>query len=297
MADEIIENNELNIDENLQNDELHAEIMDVEQIEGDFIIESPEIKYHLQDWEGPFDLLYALIKSAKINIEDIFISDVTSQYVEIVTNQPKDEIDYEYAGEFITLAAELIYLKSIRTLPKEDEEITPDDPEWERIQFINKMKQFQLLKEESEKLREIETTNRFYRQPTYTDKDFRVALVNFNLPKLTEAFAKILAAAEVRGQEIIPKKVVKERFSVSDKMIDIRACIKTYHEMNFTDLFEPDYQKSDIITTFLAVLELLKYGIITAEQDETFGSITIFEVEGADEIYFNLDEESDYGKN
>ena len=93
MADEFLDNIELNVQNDLQNDEFHAEIVDPEQVEGDFIFESPEIKYHLQDWEGPFDLLYALIKSAKINIEDIFISDVTSQYVEIVTNQPKDEID------------------------------------------------------------------------------------------------------------------------------------------------------------------------------------------------------------
>jgi len=287
-----IEINNLSQDLPVEN---HAEIVEKTPIDGEFIFERPEIRYHLPDFDGPFDLLYALIKSSNINIEDIFISDITAQYVEIVTHQTKDEIDYEYAGEFITLAAELIYLKSIRTLPKDDEEISPDDPAWEREQFIKKMKEFALLKEQSNKLKEIETLNRFYREPTYTDKDYRVALINFSLPKLCEAFAKILASAERRGQEIIPKKVEKERFSVNDQMINIRSTIKVFHEMKFTELFEADYGKLDIVTTFLAVLELLKYGIITATQDEVFGEITIFEVEGADDVYFNI-EENEYGK-
>ena len=98
----------------------NAEIIEPEAIEGDFVVAKPEIVYHLSDFDGPIPLLYELIKSAKIAIEDIFISEVTSQYVEIIRNTPKEELDFDYAGEFITMAAELVYLKSIRTLPKDD---------------------------------------------------------------------------------------------------------------------------------------------------------------------------------
>ena len=80
------------------------------------------VVYHITDFDGPIDLLLELVKSAKIRIEDIFISEVTKQYVDIIKATPKEELDYEYAGEFITFAAELVYLKSLRTLPKEDED-------------------------------------------------------------------------------------------------------------------------------------------------------------------------------
>lgn len=273
----------------------NAEIVEPEAIEGDFVVAKPEIVYHLNDFDGPIPLLYELIKCAKIAIEDIFISEVTSQYVEIIRNTPKEELDFDYAGEFITMAAELVYLKSIRTLPKDDEEITDDDPEYERQLLINKIKEYALLVEQSEKLREIETINRFYRAPVFTDKDYRVALVNFSLPKLVDAFARVLANAAIHEQEIIPKKVVKDRFSVHEQMENIRLMISVRKQMKFTDLFEPDYDKSDIVTTFLAVLELLKYGRLRAEQEEVFGEITIFAVEGTEDVPIDF-EEGDDGK-
>ena len=267
-----------------------------EAVDGEFLFGKPEIVYHLEDFEGPIDLLLTLIKSAKIEIEEIFISDVTSQYVEIIRNTPKEELDFEYAGEFITMAAELVYLKSVRTLPRDDDEIlSEDDPEFERQQFIIKIKEYALLKEQSKRLQEIETINRFYRNPVYTDKDYRVALVNFSLSKLVAAYAGVLASAERRGQEIIPKKVLKDRFSVHDQMEHIRQIIAIEKEMQFTDLFEEDYDKSDIVTTFLAVLELLKYGRLKAKQDEVFGTITIYSVDGTEDAPIEF-EENDDGK-
>ncbi len=286
MTDEIKDNQNMQDDTqaiDAVNDDLTSENLQeiAEQaLDGEFLFDKPQIVYHLSEFEGPIDLLLQLIKDAKINIEDIFISSVTSQYVEIIRNTPKEELDYDYAGEFITMAAELVYLKSIRTLPKEDEEITEDDPEYERRLLINKIKEYALLKEQSGKLREIETINRFYRPPVYSEKDYRVALVNFSLPKLMEAFAKVLVTAERHGQEIIPKKVVKDRFSVHEQMENIRKIIALHGKMLFTDLFEPDYDKADIVTTFLAMLELLKYGKLRAEQEEAFGQIIMYAVEG-----------------
>lgn len=281
-------------DQAQQNAPDNLEIVEPEVVDGEFLLAKPEIVYHLEDFDGPIDLLLTLIKATKIAIEDIFISDVTSQYVEIIKNTPKEELDFDYAGEFITMAAELVYLKSVRTLPREDEDFEDDEFD-ERQLLINKIKEYALLREESKKLQEVETINRFYRTPVFTDKDYRVALVNFSLPKLVAAYAQVLANAERRGQEIIPKKVVKDKFSVHDQMEHIRQIIAIEKEMQFTDLFEEDYDKSDIVTTFLAVLELLKYGKLRAKQDEVFGAITIIAVEGTEDepIVF---EENDDGK-
>jgi len=261
----------------------------------DFLVDVPKIVYHISDFDGPIELLYQLIKDAEIRIEDIFISEVTGQYVEIIRSTSKEELDYDYAAEFITMAAELIYLKSDKTLPRvadgdEDGGYGTDD---EREDLIRKIKEYALLKEESEKLREIETINRFYREPTYTEKDYRVALINFSLPKLMEAFAGVLVRSEVIEKENIPKKVLKEKFSVHDQMVNIRSIMADRKTIDFTELFESDYDRSDIVTTFLAVLELLKYGIITAEQDETFGKITIYAVEGSENTEISFEEGED----
>lgn len=253
----------------------------------------PPVVYHITEFDGPIDLLLELIHDAKIRIEDIFISEVTHQYVEIIKNTPKEELDYEYAGEFITLAAELVYLKSIRTLPKEEEEeITPDDPEYEREEFIRKIKEYALMKEQAERLRETETINRFVREPVFTDKDYRVCLTNFSLSKLVEAFAHVLANSKQADLDKMPKTVMKERFSVQDQMKHIYQLIALYGSFNFKFLFEPDFEREDIVTTFLAVLELMKYGKLRAEQEEVFGDIMLFGVDdGGAEL--NLAEDTD----
>ena len=73
------------------------ETVKADDINVDFLAEKPKIVYKLSDYEGPIELLYELIKAAKIPIEDIFISDITSQYVQIIKDTPKEELDYDYA--------------------------------------------------------------------------------------------------------------------------------------------------------------------------------------------------------
>ena len=261
--------------------------------DAEFFTVHSTVVYHISDFDGPIDLLLELVKSAKIRIEDIFISEVTKQYVEIIKATPREELDYEYAGEFITFAAELVYLKSLRTLPKEDED-EDDGVIDEREAFINKIKEYALLKEQAEKMRDMETINRFVREPVYSDKDYRVCLTNFSLSKLVEAFARVLANSERAVRDAIPKKVVKDRFSVHEQMTHIRELIYYHGSFDFEFLFEPDFDRGDIVITFLAVLELMKYGIIKAEQEEAFGKIILYKVEGNEETAIQESADGEY---
>lgn len=261
--------------------------------DAEFFTVHSTVVYHISDFDGPIDLLLELVKSAKIRIEDIFISEVTKQYVEIIKATPREELDYEYAGEFITFAAELVYLKSLRTLPKEDED-EDDGVIDEREAFINKIKEYALLKEQAEKMRDMETINRFVREPVYSEKDYRVCLTNFSLPKLVEAFARVLANSERAVRDAIPKKVVKDRFSVHEQMTHIRELIYYHGSFDFEFLFEPDFDRGDIVITFLAVLELMKYGIIKAEQEEAFGKIILYKVEGNEETAIQEGADGEY---
>lgn len=263
------------------------------ETDAEFFTTHSTVVYHISDFDGPIDMLLELVKSAKIRIEDIFISEVTKQYVEIIKATPREELDYEYAGEFITFAAELVYLKSLRTLPKEDED-EDDGVIDEREAFINKIKEYALLKEQAEKMRDMETINRFVREPVYSDKDYRVCLTNFSLPKLVEAFARVLANSERAVRDAIPKKVVKDRFSVHEQMTHIRELIYYHGSFDFEFLFEPDFDRGDIVITFLAVLELMKYGIIKAEQEEAFGKIILYKVEGNEETAIQESADGEY---
>ena len=264
------------------------EIIEPSLAEKEIFNESPTIVYHIADFDGPLDMLVTMIHDQKIAIEDLFISEITSQYVEIIKNTPKEELDYDYAGDFITMAAELLYLKSIKTLPSDEEENAEPD---ERDLFILKVKEYELMKEQAEKMRLLETTNRFYRPPEYDEKDYRVALVNFNLEKLMEAYARIVVQADVAQKEKIPKKVVREKFSVSEQIAHIESIAKEKKEFTFTSLFEPDYDRNDIVTTFLAILELLSYQKLNVKQEELFGEIVLTYVENSADIIVDFKEE------
>ncbi len=256
------------------------EIVEASQEEKVIFSTKPEIIYHISEFDGPLDLLVTMLHDNKIAYEDIFISEITSQYVEVIKNTPVEELDYDYAGDFIVTAANMLWLKSLRSLPSDDDEtFDEDDPEYLRQQFILKVKEFALMKEQAEKMRELETINRFYREPQYDEKDFRVALVNFSLEKLIEAYAKVVVAFERTEAAKIPKKVIREKFSVTEQMTHIEEFAREKKKFEFESLFEPDYDRSDIVTTFLAILELLRYQKLRAEQNELFGKITIYYVE------------------
>lgn len=266
------------------------------EIEDSIFVEKEKIIYKLSDFEGPLDLLLALIKEAKISIDEIFVSDVTKQYIEIIKETPKEEFDFEYAGEFITMAAELIYIKSVRTLPQVEVENEEDDVELQKRNLILKLKEYQLMQEQAEKLKDMETINVFYREPQYNEKDCRVAITNFSLPKLIDAFANVLIKMDRLKQEETPKTVMREKFSVHDQMNTIREKLKVGEKVSFYSMFESWYDKADIVTTFLAILELIKYQKITAEQDEETMDIKILAVEGENDtpIIFEEGDDGEY---
>ena len=227
--------------------------------EEELFVSRPKVVYRLSDYEGPLDLLLTLVKAAKIDIEDIFVSDVTKQYIDIIKNTPKEEFDFEYAGEFIIMAAELVYIKSLRALPVEEENDEEDEIELKKQTLILKMKEYAILKEQSQKLGAMETVNRFERTPVYSEDDYRLSLTNLSLSKLVEAYARVLANSDKIKQSEMPKTVMREKFSVSDQMRNIRERLTVEKSFSFYSLFTPDFDKNDIVTTFLAVLELMKY--------------------------------------
>jgi len=235
------------------------------------------LKFKLDQFEGPLDLLYHLIKQAKIDIRDIFISQITEQYLLIV--QEAKDVDMEKAADFTLMAATLLEIKSNKLLPKP--ELKSDEPEEDpEEKLYRQLEEYKIFKEASEKLKTVEDVGKFYKKPDSSAGEYRYELPEqLNLNAMIEAFSKLLHRVSVKAETITERKIEKDRFTVAEKIAQIKDSLLLKPKFKFNELFEEDYSKSEIINTFLALLELLKGQVVKVEQDSTFGSIEIFKRE------------------
>lgn len=230
---------------------------------------------HLENFDGPLDLLWFLIRRSKIDINEIFVSEITEQY--LATMSQLENLDLEKASEFIEVAACLIEIKSKALLPRPPivDDSSDDDPE---RTLIRRLEEYRLYKEASVKMKEIETVGLHYREPDSSVGKPRLVLNDMTMDGLVEALKKMFVKLEVKAQENQQRNIVKDRFTVADKINQIREYYEDAETIAFTDLFDDDYNKSEIITTFQAMLELLKGQFFKAEQKEVFGEILLHRV-------------------
>ena len=233
----------------------------------------------LDDFEGPLDLLLHLINIAKINIEDVFVSKVTEQfldYIEYMKTQPSRDVDKE--SEYLQIAAQIIYIKSKSMLPPvEMPEEEDSDLLAEQEAFIEQLKQreYELIKGETPKLKELETIGYYYKG---VDKEFskvKIIYKDFTVSALLEAFAKLMLRNESLAREKTNiREIPKDSYTVEEKAEFIKNTLLERCPVKFEDLFT-SYSKNEIITTFQAMLEMLKHQHIMVEQPDIFGEIEI----------------------
>lgn len=229
-------------------------------------------RFKLDNFEGPLDLLLHLIKDAKLDIMTIKLADITEQYLEYM--QDLDSIDMDRASEFITVAATLIEIKSKHLLPVESEE--SEEVEDSEALLLQRLKEYELFKKTGQRLREIEDINKLYRAPGKETEKVKIIIKDMVLDKLLDAFANLLAKQQARGKEKEePKKIVKDRFTVAEKIISIRGYAREHRRFPFEELFTNDMTKSEMINVFLALLELLKLQSVRVEQTGIFEQINI----------------------
>lgn len=225
----------------------------------------------LEQFEGPLDLLLHLIKSAKIRIEDIFVSEITEQYLSYMDQVAS--LDLDSASEFIEMAAWLLEIKARTLLPKPQEELPPEeDPQ---KQLIRRLEEYKLYKEACAKMKEQEAVGMHFRAPDAGLGEPRFVLKDMNMDGLMVALQKMFLKLEKRSITARARHITLDRFTVAEKMSHIKDFMLLRERASFTELFEEDYTKSEIITTFQALLELLKLQFVRVEQQEVFGEITI----------------------
>lgn len=233
--------------------------------------EEDDYKFKLREFEGPLDLLVHLIKITKIDIRDIFISDITEQYLEMM--KEIDDVDVEKASEFIDMSATLLEIKSKHLLPRDPEPTDEEDPE-ERL--FRQIEEYKLFKEQSEKLAKIEDVNKFFKEPDSSVGEFKYELPEkLPLDLLVKAFSDLMQKMTIKAEVVQEKKIVKDRFTVAQKIAQIKDVLVSKKEFRFSDMFESSYTRSEVINTFLALLELLKRQYLTVKQEGLFDDIDI----------------------
>ena len=270
----------LNSDENKPSSPMDLIKLDKKSLEILEETEEDDYKFKLEQFEGPLDLLLHLIKVTKIDIRDIFLSDITEQYLQMMKSI--DDIDIEKASEFINMSATLLEIKSRHLLPVENEEIEEEDPEQ---RLIRQIEEYKIFKEQGEVLAKIEDVSRFYKAPDNSVGEFKYELPDkLSSEALIRAFTEMMQKMTVKAEVVQEKKIVKDRFTVAQKINQIKDTLLTKKEFKFRDMFEESYSRSEVINTFLALLELLKRQYITVVQNNLFDDINIVRNDDIDSI-------------
>ena len=229
----------------------------------------------LQDFEGPLDLLLHLISRAKVRIEDIFVSEITEQYLASI--EDLSGLDMDTASEFLQMAATLLEIKSRALLPKPPKTEEEEDPE---TVLLRRLEEYRRIKEAGKTLRiyEAEAADMISRIPLEMVTETRVELNQMSLQSLQEAFLRVLMRAESNQVAPTPaRRIERDTFTIGECMLQIRRRVLLYKQVQFFDLFPADATRSEIVTTFLAMLELLKANQIRIAQEDIYAPIWIIE--------------------
>lgn len=256
------------------------------------------ISVKLQAFEGPLDLLLHLIDKNKVNIYDIPIADITEQYMEYVKKMQEEDLDV--VSEFLVMAATLLDIKCRMLLPKEvDEEGNEQDP---RAELVEQLLQYKLFKAMAEELKgqQVDAAKAYFRKPDipkevseYTPPvDLNEVIGDMNLIKLNAIFADVMKRKEDKVDPVRSKfgKIEKEEVTMSEKLVDIKAFMMEHKTFSFRELLMKGAFKVAVIVTFLVVLELMKTGFITVQQEGTCEEIFI-EVVGNPELIEDISED------
>lgn len=233
----------------------------------------------LEIFEGPLDLLLYLIRKNEVDIYDIPIQKITEQY--LVYLDLMKMLDLDIAGEFLAMAANLMYIKSRLLLPEEERaelEEDEEDPRWELVRQLLEYRQFKGM---SERLHEMEVAQEDY----YTRADQRPEPLSpseqpideISIFVLLDAFSRVLLEADKR----LPAEMEPDSFTQEDGRARVLERVGEKTRVPFIALFAPEESRTRIVVIFLALLHLIQQKVVRVVQDRHFGQIMIEKLEGA----------------
>jgi segregation and condensation protein A len=238
-----------------------------------------EYKVKFEVFEGPLDLLLYLIKKQEVDIYEVNLTQLATQFIEYI--EVMRMLDLEIAGEFLVMASTLMYIKSRELLPvdkqvqvegDEDEE----DPRWELIRQLVEYKKFKDAAAQLQQLEERQE-NVFRREapkPVFEVEPQKPDVSIFDLINAVNTILKRVAEREGEQREIH-----EDKWSVSEKIELLAKVISERPRVKFSDLFEGVTSRTEVVVTFLAMLELIRLKQITCVQPDHFAEIEIVKAE------------------
>ncbi len=224
----------------------------------------------LEQFEGPLDLLLALINERKMDVARVSLAAVADQYLEYVKKQ--ENISLENLAHFLSVASRLILIKSRALLPllefSQEEEKEIKDLEWQ-------LREFKRFKEVSRRIGNLFDSPRkiFSREGFWGMDGFFYPPENINVFDLKKTFLKIIN--EIPEVEKLEEEMVREIVTLEEKIDHLREALKGRMESSFSEIVSSANDKIEIIVSFLAMLELIKQRIIHVEQKESFKDIKL----------------------
>lgn len=241
------------------------------------------IPVKLPVFEGPLDLLMHLIEKNKIDIYDIPIVEITDQYMEYIHQMEEENLGI--MSEFMVMAATLINIKCKMLLPKEiNEDGEETDP---RAELVEQLLEYKMYKNLSYELRDKmqDAVKVLYKPPTIPKEvlSYRVPvepgelLSDITLEKLNQIFQSVLRRQEDKVDPIRSKfgKIEQEEVNLPDKMDFVRSYAREHRKFSFRSLLNKQSSRTQVVVTFLAILELMKTGAIVIRQERLFDDIEI----------------------
>lgn len=233
----------------------------------------------INNFEGPLDLLLHLIKKAELDICEISIVEITKQYLDYINLM--ESMNLNIASEYLTMAAELIEIKSSILLPKKKIDNEDDYEEDPKENLINRLIEYEKYKEISEVLKKYEQD----RKELYTKKPTDLEIYNtvtneisenFDLNDLMSALNKMLDRKKL--DKPLNTKITNREYSITERSNQIKNILKNKKQVEFTDLFDI-YSKDYIVITFLSILTMARHQELNISQDKNFGKIMIERVD------------------
>lgn len=231
-----------------------------------------ELKLQLGEFSGPLDLLLFLIKQEQANIFDIPISKITNEYVRYIRLMKR--LDISVAADFLVMAATLIEIKSKMLLPRETLAEADDGIEDPRKELIDRLLEYEKFKSAAEMLYERTTIEQAVFARGKIESDDNNAEISATVFDLLTAFEKILA----RHKEVVTMEIEREEVSLADMILNLRRRIFQDIELNLISFFEELHTKRELVTAFMAVLEIVRTETVKLIQQKTFGDIILKKV-------------------
>ena len=231
------------------------------------------VTLHLSQFDGPLDMLLFLIGKAKIDIKEIFVSEITDQYITAV--QEADNLDMDEASAFIQMAATLLEIKSRALLPKQ-EPPAEDDPEQMLIRQLEEYAAFKKIALEMQSFEK--TAAKMYEK---LPEEYPLPPPSFEISGLTlnglvQAFVEVMTRVPKEEEATVDtaRRIVRDEYTIPYCMA--RILKRTRKERtNFSSLFSESSTREEVVTLFLALLELLRLGRITCFQERAYEDILI----------------------